>query len=78
MTKADKRNFARFIDRNLGNLARACWMAAEWEATGAEADRVSNPEGCAAQIRDQRRMLRIEKTLRRYMAKRNPTAAPGA
>jgi len=62
------RTLARFVRRNIAHLARACWLASEWQASGADAEKDSDPAAAAEQLRDQRRFLRMEKTLRRYQA----------
>ena len=68
MSAANGRNLERFVRRNIGHLARACWMASEWQASGADAEKDSDPAAAGEQRRDQRRFLRMEKTLRKYQA----------
>jgi len=68
MSAAKNDSLQRFVRRNIGHLARACWMASEWQSSGGDAEKESDPAASREQFRDQRRFLRMEKTLRRYMA----------
>jgi hypothetical protein len=63
-----ERALAAFVRRNIGHLARACWLASAWQGSNADSEKDYNPGLAHACLRDQRRMLGLEKTLRRYMA----------
>lgn len=68
MSAANDRKLQRFVSRNIAHLARACWLAAEWQASSAGAEKDCNPELSAKLWKDRKRMMRLERTLRQYQA----------
>lgn len=62
------RNLDRFVRRNLGRLAHACWLASAWQGSSADAEKDCDPKLAKELLKDQARLLRMEKTLRRYQA----------
>lgn len=61
------RNFERFTRRNIAHLARACWLASAWQESCADAEKDCDPALSRECLMDKRRMLKLEKTLKRYM-----------
>jgi len=57
------------VRRNLELMMNACYLASEWEITGADADKDSDPKASAKQIKRAGRYLRMERNLKKYLPK---------
>lgn len=66
MSTANDLNFQRFVKENIGNLARACWLAAAWQESNADAEKESDPKESKAIWKDRNLLLRLNKRLRKY------------
>jgi len=58
----------RFVGCHLHDLAEACFLAAEWQETSADAHEDCDPEMTARYRQNAAKYRRMEKTLRRYAA----------
>ena len=69
MVSVGDRSLQRFVRRNIAHLARACWLAAAWQESSADAEKECDPVLSKNLWKDRNRMIRLERALKKYQAK---------